>query len=251
MTRIEGSSGSTRAGGDSGDRTSEWFVPRFGSQRFRCAIGMLFLPYTGMVLSFSIIGSILADHIYWDRVAAVVTIYFFGLGIGAHALDAIGSKGMKPWGAVFSNRQLWLIAAGALIAAYSIIIYYMVCFVHSLWVVAVLEGFFVFAYNLEWFAGRFHTDGWFAFSWGTLPVVMGFMIQTNRVSLEMLLLAFSMGILSLAEIKTSRPYKQLKRCLSPEYHDAMLMRTYEIILQCLSTGIIALGAGLLIWRINS
>ena len=38
------------------DRRTEWFVPAFGPERFRLAVGLLFLPYTGMVLSFTVIG---------------------------------------------------------------------------------------------------------------------------------------------------------------------------------------------------
>jgi len=78
------------------DRLAEWFVPSFGSVRFRCGVGMLFLPYTGMVLSFSIIGSVLAPHVFWDRIVAVVIVYILGLGIAAHSLDALGSKISKP-----------------------------------------------------------------------------------------------------------------------------------------------------------
>ncbi len=98
-------------------RASEWFVPRFGPLRFRVFVGLLFLPYTGMVLSFSVIGSLLAAPVSYERLLAIVVVYFFGLGIAAHALDALGSKGTKPWGAVFTRRQLWLIASAALIAA--------------------------------------------------------------------------------------------------------------------------------------
>jgi len=36
------------------DRLSEWFVPKFGSRNFRLSIGILFLPYTGMGISFTI-----------------------------------------------------------------------------------------------------------------------------------------------------------------------------------------------------
>ena len=93
-------------------RLNEWFVPRFGPLRFRAAIGLLFLPYTGMVLAFTLIGSMLAESIHWDRVAAILAIYFLALGIGAHALDALGSRGPNPWGAAFSTRQLWLLASG-------------------------------------------------------------------------------------------------------------------------------------------
>src|SRR3954454_21669307 len=88
------------------DRRTEWFVPSFGPERFRVAVGLLFLPYTGMVLSFTVIGSMLAPAVHWDRVAAILLIYFLGLGIGAHALDAVGSRGAGPWGQVFSRRQL-------------------------------------------------------------------------------------------------------------------------------------------------
>ena len=36
------------------DRTTEWFVPRFGPPRFRAIVGLLFLPYTGMVLAYTV-----------------------------------------------------------------------------------------------------------------------------------------------------------------------------------------------------
>ena len=71
-------------------RTREWFVPTFGPPRFRTFVGLLFLPYTGMVLAYTVIGAMMAPHIHWDRVAAIVVIYFLALGVGAHALDALG-----------------------------------------------------------------------------------------------------------------------------------------------------------------
>jgi hypothetical protein len=102
------------------------------------------LPYTGMVLSFLVLGSLLAPCVYWDRLIALEVIYFFALGIGAHALDALGSRGVKPWGAVFTRSQLWVLAVSSLVFAYAIAIYYMVRYVPLLWSLAVVEGFFVF-----------------------------------------------------------------------------------------------------------
>ena len=52
-------------------RLNEWFVPKFGPTRFRVFVGLLFLPYTGMCISFAIIGSMLAGEIAWDRVCAI------------------------------------------------------------------------------------------------------------------------------------------------------------------------------------
>jgi hypothetical protein len=232
------------------DRASEWFVPKFGPARFRSFAGLLFLPYTGMVLSFSVIGSMLANPIHWDRVVAIVVIFFFGLGIGAHALDAIGSKAMKPWGTIFKRSQLWIMAIISLGIAYAIAIYYMVYCVPLLSSMAFCEGFFVFAYNLEWFQGRFHTDAWFAFSWGFLPVLAGYIMQTNRVSVEALALAASMAFFSLIEIKASRPYKELKqRPNALREEENALMIKLEAILKSVSAGVLLLGGGLLIWRV--
>jgi hypothetical protein len=233
------------------DRASEWFVPRFGSEKFRTAVGLLFLPYTGMVISFSVIGSMLSEVVHWDRVGAIAIIYFLGLGVGAHALDALGSKeANKPWGDVFTRRQLWLAAGASLGAAYLLAGYYIIRHVPLLALIAVLEGFFVFAYNLEWFKGRFHRDGWFAFSWGFLPVAAGYVIQTNGLSLSVLMAALSMALFSLVEIKASRPYKALKkRAPHLEADETGRMAHYESILKSISLGVIALGFGLLLFRL--
>jgi hypothetical protein len=232
------------------DRRTEWFVPSFGPLRFRLAVGLLFLPYTGMVLSFAVIGSMLAPVVHWDRVAAIVLIYFLGLGIAAHALDAVGSRGARPWGEVFSRRQLWLLAVASLAAAYAIALWYMLLDTPLLWLIAIPEGFFVLAYNLEWFGGRFHRDSWFALSWGALPVLAGYVLQTNAVSASSLLVAAAMALLSLVEIRASRPYKDLKRALA----DGRAARAeegarLEGILKSLSGGVILLGLGMLASRL--
>jgi len=232
------------------DRRTEWFVPSFGPERFRLAVGLLFLPYTGMVLSYTVIGSMLAPAIYWDRVAAIVLIYFLALGIGAHALDAVGSRGPKPWGRVFSRAQLWALAATSLVVAYAIGIWYMVLYTPLLWPIALAEGFFVLAYNLEWFQGRFHRDFWFAVSWGALPVLAGYILQTNALSAAALLVAAAMALLSLVEIKASRPYKDLRRAAaSGQEADRGQIARLEAILKSVSLGVILLGVGLLAWRV--
>ena len=227
------------------DRRTEWFVPSLGPLKLRIFIGLLFLPYTGMVLAYAVIGSMLADPIHWDRVGAILVIYFLALGVGAHALDALGSKDVKPWGKVFSKGQLWALAVSSIMAAYATGIYYMVLYTPLLWLIAIPEGFFVFAYNLEWFKGRFHTDVWFAFSWGSLPVLAGYVLQTNRISPVALLAAASMGLLSLVEIKASRPYKEMKRPLGTTGEiDTALIQQLESILKSVTLGVILLGAGM-------
>jgi hypothetical protein len=232
------------------DRRTEWFVPSFGPERFRVAVGLLFLPYTGMVLSFTVIGSMLAPTIHWDRVAAIVVIYFLALGIGAHALDAVGSRAARPWGEVFTRRQLWAVAVVSLLAAYAIGIWYMVRYTPLLWPIAIAEGFFLLAYNLEWFGGRFHHDAWFALSWGALPVLAGYVLQTNAISAAAVLVALAMAFLSLLEIRASRPYKEMKRSIASGHSaDAVHAERLESILKSLSAAVVALGVGLLAFRL--
>jgi len=205
-----------------------------------------------MVLSYAVIGSMLAQYIHWDRVAAIMVIFFLALGIGGHALDALGSKGEKPWGTIFPKRHLKVLSFVSIAGAYAIGLYYMVLYTPLLWLVALPEGFFLFAYNLEWFDGKFHTDKWFAFSWGSLPVLAGYILQTNRLSIAVLLMAAAMGALSLVEIKASRPYKQLKRqsIATGESLDSGQIQRWEGILKSLSLGVILFGAGLVAWRLS-
>ncbi len=232
-------------------RLNEWFVPGFGSPRFRAAVGLLFLPYTGMVLAFTVFGAMLAEVVHWDRVAAILAIYFLALGVGAHALDALGSRETKPWGDMFSKRQLRLLAFVSVAAAYAIAMPYMLGPAPLLWSIAITEGFFLLAYNLEWFQGRFHTDGWFALSWGALPVLAGHVLQTNSVSFAAVLVAAAAGALSLVEITASRPYKRLKRATPsgpPAAAERDQIQQLQTILQFVSLGTILLGLGLFAWR---
>jgi hypothetical protein len=193
------------------NRLNEWYVPKFGPRGFRIFAGMLFLPYTGMCISFAVLGSMLATHIVWDRVVAISAIYALGLGLAAHAADNLGSKTTKPWGNYFSNRQLWYMVLLGLIPAYVIGAYYIIFFVPLLLVIAILEGFFLFAYNFEVFGGFFHTNFWFSFSWGALPLIAGFVIQTNHIETLPLVFSVITGLVSYVHIRVSRKYKDYKR----------------------------------------
>ena len=216
-------------------RLNEWFVPKFGPPKFRVFVGLMFLPYTGMCVSFTILGSMVASVIAWDRVAALSLIYGLALGLSAHAADNLGSK-KKPWGKHFSSKDLWLIMFLALIAAYSIASYYIIYRVPNLLIVAILEGFFVFAYNLEIFKGTLHNNLCFIFSWGILPVLAGYIMQTNTIGILPIMLSALAGIISYVHIRISREYKELKRhAIEPR------CKKLEVYLKLISFGTIAVG----------
>ena len=192
-------------------RMNEWFVPKFGPIRFRAFVGILFLPYTGMCVSFAIIGSLLSHLIFWDRVAAIFIIYFLSVGVSAHAADNLGSRKTRPWGNYFTRSELIVMTISGISIAYIIGIYYMIRSVPLLWPIAIAEGFFLVAYNFELFNGFFHNNKWFAISWGSLPVLAGYSIQTNSIS-ELSVIAASIAyVVAYLEIRISRVYKELRR----------------------------------------
>jgi hypothetical protein len=223
------------------DRLSEWFVPKFGTRNFQLGIGILFLPYTGMVISFATWGSLAVDFSL-ERLGAICLLYFLALGISAHCLDALGSKA-KPWG-FLSKKKLLTIAISALAGAFAIGLYY--AFLDSLLLIpiGIAETFFLFAYNLELFHGKFHNNTSFVISWGILPVLAGTVIQTNSITSETLAFSVIAGILSYVLIKTSRKYKDLKQ-LSAE---VSLIYKKEVILKLVSVGVIVVTIAFVLIR---
>lgn len=190
------------------DRFSEWFVPKFGSRNFRLGVGILFLPYTGMVLSFVAWGSF-ASNFSLERLGAICVLYFLALGVSAHCLDSLGSKA-KPWGNL-SKKKIWLVSLVSLGISFAIGLYYAFLDSPLLFPIGIAETFLLFAYNLELWGGRFHNNMTFVISWGILPVFAGSAIQTNTLSPQVLLLSVIAGLLSYILIKTSRKYKEFKK----------------------------------------
>ncbi|WP_316506516.1 hypothetical protein [Nitrosopumilus sp.] len=213
------------------DRTSEWFVPKFGSQKFRKSIGVLYLPYTAIVTCFAILGAI-TEPMDIERIIAISVIYFLSLGVSAHLLDAIGGK-TKPWGDL-PKLKLCAIALFVLGIAFTIGLYFAFLDSPLLFPIGIIEGFFLFAYNLELFGGKFHNKKSTVFSWGVLPVFAGSAIQTNSITIEALIISGIAAIITYILIKNSRPYKILKQTNG----DINEIKKKEIILKLLSVGVV-------------
>ena len=213
------------------DRTSEWFVPKFGPKNFRLSVGILFLPYTAIVTCFAALGAI-SGELDIGRIIAISVIYFLSLGVSAHLLDAVGGK-TKPWGAL-PKKKAWGIAMGALGVAFSIGLYFAFLDSPLLFPIGIAEGFFLFAYNLEWFGGRLHNKTATIISWGILPVFAGSAIQTNSITLETIILSGITASITYALIAKTRPYKILKQ----NNGDPKEIRRRELFLKILPLGVI-------------
>lgn len=224
-------------------RFNEWFVPKFGPVKFRIICGMLFLPYTGMCVSFVVWGVIFSTSFNLEKLIGIILVYFVSLGISAHIADNIGSKKLKPWGNILSRKKSWLIIILSLAFSYLLGLFLAVSFAPYLIIIGIVEGFFLFAYNFELFGGRFHNNFWFSFSWGALPFLAGYVLCTNSITPESLLISIIPFGLSYLEIRLSRNYKILKRYgIRGEKAD-----NYEFCLKVLSLSIIAITILLAVW----
>ena len=88
--------------------------------------------------------------------------------------------------------------------------YYSILYSPWLLAVGLVELFFLFAYNLNLFDSRFHSENWFAFSWGFLPVIAGYVMQTDGINPAALAAGLFGFTTSYVEANASRPYKELK-----------------------------------------
>lgn len=190
------------------NRLNEWFVPKFGPLKFRLVCGILFLPYTGMCLSFVAWGCLASNVLDLEKLFSILIIYFLSLGIAAHVADSVGSKKIKPWGQFLNKKQSWIIIISTLGVSYTIGLYYAINYSPYLIIIGLMEGFFLFAYNFELFNARFHNNFWFSISWGVLPFLAGFVLHTNSITYHAILLSMIPLSLSYVEIKISRVYKE-------------------------------------------
>jgi len=213
------------------DRTSEWFVPKFGPKNFRLSVGILFLPYTAIVTCFATLGAT-SGSLDVGRIIAISVIYFLALGISAHLLDAVGGK-TKPWGDL-PKKKLWSVSMGALGIAFTIGLYFAFLDSPLLFPIGIAEGFFLFAYNLEWFGGKFHNKPTTIISWGILPVFAGSAIQTNSVTLETIIISGITALITYVLIANTVPYKILKQ----NNGNPQEIRRRELFLKLLPLGVI-------------
>ncbi len=223
-------------------REAEWFVPKWGPRKFRRLVGLTFYPYSLMNASYVLIGSLLAPSIHYDRMAGMALAYLLAVGFAAHSLDAMGQN--KPWGSIFSRAQLLILAVAGLFPALAVGLYYALTSAPLLLPVGVVELFFLLAYNLESFGGRFHTDFWFATSWGFLPVLAGFVVQTNGLTWTSLAAGLFGFFTAFVEINASRPYKALKR--EPGGASSPLASRLEAILKGIVATVLLAAAFLLL-----
>lgn len=187
-----------------------WY--QFSGSKTKEFITIIHAPYTLMCLSFLTIGFALSGIKNWNIYGLTIIAYFLGLGISAHNLDQLKGMG-SSYVKYITQRELVYVGLTSLIFAISIGITIMIMYQkwHLLWLMP-LQTFFVFSYPLaKLFKGSFHTDMWFAISFGAIPVIVGNYINTDSFSLIVGMWALFCFVMSLIEITLSRYARNLRK----------------------------------------
>ncbi len=150
---------------------------------------LLHLPFSSVVLDFAVIGTLLAQYVYVDRLLLAAAGVFLAHQ-GSHYFDEV--KG-RHWNTSISSKMLLTLSLLFLVAATAIGVYlaFTVSALIAIFIVPMV--FFPMAYSLELWNGKFHGPVWFGLSCAF--VVLGsFFLQTLTVSLFSVLMSLAAGV---------------------------------------------------------
>ena len=226
---------------------------------WRDYVTLLHVPYTLWHLSYVVFGAAVAPVVEGRRLGATLLGFFLGVGLTAHALDELNGRPLRT---KISDRTLWTIAVLALAAAIALGVLGAVKVSWWLLVFVAFGGFIVVAYNLELFRGLFHSDLWFALSWGAFPALTAYFAQTGTVRAEAVFVSAACLFLSAAQRRLSTPVRELRRKIASvegrivlrdgseaTVGEATLRKAPEGALRALSAAMVLLAAGLLSARL--
>lgn len=223
---------------------SRAFYARSGSTRGDL-ITLLHLPYTVWHLSYVGIGAGLAPHLDWKVLAGTVLAFFFGLGIGAHALDEVHDRPLRTG---IGDRMLWALGMGGVVAGgvVGVVGAFVISPMLLVWVVVGVG--LAAGYALEW-SPVLHSDWGFSAAWGAFPVLVGYWAQTETLTLGVILVASATMVLSRVQRELSTPARRIRRTDDPIQMSGWtrdeLLSTWEGALRLLSVALPLLALGLL------
>jgi hypothetical protein len=256
---VRDNAGTSRAVAEDADESARPAFYALRSGGWRDYVTLLHVPYTLWHLSYVVFGAAVAPVVEGRRLGATLLGFFLGVGLTAHALDELNGRPLRT---KISDRTLWTIAILALAAAIALGVLGAVKV--SWWLLAFVAfgGFIVVAYNLELFKGLFHSDLWFALSWGAFPALTAYYAQTGTVRVEAAFVSLACLFLTAAQRRLSTPVRELRRKIASvegrmvlrdgtetTVSEAMLRKAPEGALRALSVAMVLLAAGLLSARL--
>jgi hypothetical protein len=208
---------------------------------WRDYVTLLHPPYTLWHLSYVAIGAALAPHMKWGLLGWTTLAFLLAMGIGAHALDELNGRPLRT---AIPAPVLVGLAAVSIAAACAIGVVAAAGTTWWLLLFIVFGAFIAVAYNLELFGGAFHSDIWFAASWGAFPVLTAYFAAAERLRGEAFAAAAFALLMSLAQRTLSSEVRFARRNAG----DLAAVRPAELALQLLSAALPALAGALLLAR---
>ena len=242
-----------------GKRPAFYALP--GTKGWQDYLNLLHVPYTLWHLGYVVLGATISPTIHLDRLLGTLLAFFLAVGVASHALDELKDR---PLGTKIPPVVLASLAAVSLAGAVALGV--VAGLLESRWIFAFVAfgGFIVAFYNLGLWHNRFHTDLWFAFSWGAFPVLTSYWVNASRLDVAVVLVAVGCFFLTLAQRALSTPVRTIRRrALSVEGHidlangERLILDSEKIIqapeqaLAFLGAAIVVLGAGLLTFRLQT
>jgi hypothetical protein len=175
---------------------------------WRDYVTLLHPPYTLWHLSYVAVGAALVPRMDWALLGWTALAFALAMGVGAHALDEM--KG-RPLQTRIPRPVLATLAAVSISAASAIGI--TVAISHTLWllVFVAVGAFFVVAYNLELFGGRFHGGLWFPAAWGAFPALTAYFASARTLHSAAFAAAGYAFASSWAQRRLSTPVRLVRR----------------------------------------
>jgi hypothetical protein len=175
---------------------------------WRDYVTVLHLPYTIWNAAYVAIGAALAPHFYVNRWLWTTVAFVLALGIAAHALDELNGRPLRT---KIGSGILIALAVVSLTGACVIGLW--AAFTWTLWLLVLVAAgaFIVPAYNLELFGGVFHNEWWLAGSWGGLPILSAYLVQSSNLRAPAVLAAAFGATMILVQRTLSTPVRHARR----------------------------------------
>jgi hypothetical protein len=214
---------------------------------WRDYVTLLHPPYTLWHLSYVALGAALAPRMQWGLLGWTVLAFALAMGIGAHALDELQGRPLRT--RIPSSVLVGLAAVSIAAACATGVV---VATETTLWLVAFVAfgGLAVVAYNLELFGGAFHSDVWFAATWGAFPVLTAYFASAERIRGEAVAAAAFAFLVSLAQRRLSTEVRRVRRGGEPPADVELALKAPEAALRLLSAALPLLAGAVLLMRVG-
>jgi hypothetical protein len=214
---------------------------------WRDYVTLLHPPYTLWHLSYVALGAALAPRMQWGLLGWTVLAFALAMGIGAHALDELQGR---PLHTQVPASVLVGLAAASIAAACAIGV--VIAARTTFWLVAfvVFGGLAVVAYNLELLGGAFHSDVWFAATWGAFPALTAYFASAERIRGEAVAAAAFAFFVSLAQRRLSTEARRVRRGGEPPADVRLALEAPEAALRLLSAAMPVLAGAVLLMRVG-